>query len=102
MDDRRNDEPKTTAAGGTWDYDFMSEQEAADLLGITRRRLEYLRATGRITYYTIGRPRYDRKDVEDFRAAEAEEKAESSRWKAEWEARAAEKRAAREARRQSK
>ncbi|MBL8577771.1 MAG: helix-turn-helix domain-containing protein [Mesorhizobium sp.] len=102
MGDRLNDDPETTATGGTWDYDFMSEQEAADLLGITRRRLEYLRATGRITYYKMGPPRYDRKDVEEFRAAEAEEKAESARWKAEWDARAAEKRAAREARRQSK
>ncbi len=79
--------------------DFISEREAADLLGVSRRRMEYLRAAGRITYYDFGPPRYDRKDVEVFREREATSKAESARWKAECELRAAEKQAARTLRR---
>jgi rRNA maturation endonuclease Nob1 len=82
--------------------DFITEREAAELLGVSRRRMEYLRATGRVTYYKIGPPRYDRKDVEEFREAEARSKADLAQWKAEYAVRAAEKRAAREAKRNAR
>ena len=78
--------------------DFLTEIEAAETLGITRRRLQYIRDTGRITYYAMRPPLYDRKDVEEFRESEAKSAAESAAWKAECQLRAAEKRAKRQSR----
>jgi len=78
--------------------DFLTEQEAADILGRSKRQMEYLRYTGRITWYDMRPPRYERKDVEEFRDEEAKAKAKQARWVKLCRLRKERKRAKREAR----
>jgi len=78
--------------------DFLTEQEAADLLGRTKGQMRYLRNTGRITWYDMRPPLYERKDIEEFRDAEAKAKAVQARWVKLCRLRKERKRAKREAR----